>query len=224
MKIERRTVVGSAGTVLLSTFAGCLGNDNEEQITNNSNENDDEQLTNDGEQSSDNKKSELPAPHVVNRYYPEPRAASISNHHQTGNTYEFTVEIENTGDGGDISTMMVWLDNPNDNVYGPNSHPVPETERTRYFSSGERKKISVTSEGRDEYGGYGFRIWSAEISVEVKNEGGRGAVEIRLMDGDNVVKYAEPIIEAGATESFKFDRNFSDPAPSEVSIEVESAE
>lgn len=202
----------------MTSLAGCLADDEEPSADGSDSDGGGEE----GEPA--NQENQAPSPETAGISFPEPKAVSLDNEAQPDGTHDFSIEIENTGIEGDIGIMLVWLENPNDDIYGPNSAPVPETKRERFFSSGERRELSVTSGTRDGYDGYGFRMWATEIHVEIENEGGAGRVEARLMEGNEIIDDAELMMDAGVTISHAFESDFADVDLEKIDIEVVSAE
>ncbi|WP_254862177.1 hypothetical protein [Halovivax gelatinilyticus] len=145
---------------------------------------------------------EFADPEIADVTHPQPDAIDIDNEHVGGDTYDFSVEIQNNGESGSIEYTLVWLDDQSMDPWDPNA--VVDVTHDRYFDDGERRTVSVTAEGRDEFGGYGFRLQPAEVTVAVENAGGDGRVSVLLQEGSVVVDEAELVVDAGRTESVTF--------------------
>ncbi|ELY40750.1 hypothetical protein C496_11203 [Natronorubrum tibetense GA33] len=166
--------------------------------------------------------SSSPEPRAVDMYYPEPRVVDVDSEHQSGDRYDFTVEIENTGASGDVGTTLVWMDDQNDDPYDASTDA--ETSSERYFDADERREVTVTEEQPTDQEAYGFRVWAAEIGVEIENEGDDGRVDVRLLDGSEVVDDAELRLDADETTTFEFESDYAEAHPEELEIEVEAIE
>ncbi|MFC3960210.1 hypothetical protein [Halovivax cerinus] len=192
MNYDRRSVLIGTGTAAAMTLAGCVGG------------------------------SDSPEPVAVDVSHPEPRVVDVDNEQNDDGTYEFSVEIDNTGSSGDVGYTLVWLEDQDDDPYG--SAAEVETSHERYFDGDERRTVSVTADPSDDRSAYGFRVWAGQVSVEVENEGGDGTVAVRLLDGTEIVDEAELLVDGGETTTHEFTSDFSDVDPEAIDVDVEAVD
>jgi hypothetical protein len=147
-------------------------------------------------------------------YYPEPRAVSTDQ-----NNRDFTVEIQNTGDSGDIAVTFVWLEEANQDIWGAGTEMVQTKER--YYNSDERREITFTHDVPDRYEGFGFRLWPPQLRTEIYNPGREARIETLLLNSNEVIKEAELEIDSDETVEHVFEYDFSQEEPRDIRVEAE---
>lgn len=147
-------------------------------------------------------------------YYPEPRAVSTDQ-----NNRDFTVEIQNTGDSGDIAVTFVWLEEANQDIWGGDTEIVQTKER--YYDSDERREITFTRDVPDRYEGFGFRLWPPQLRTEIYNPGREARIEAILLNSNEVIKEAELEIDSDETVEHVFEYDFSQEEPRDIRVEAE---
>lgn len=150
-------------------------------------------------------------------YNPEPRGVSTDQ-----NNRDFTIEIQNTGDGGDIATTFVWLEEASQDIWETGAEIVQTKER--YYNSDERREVTFTRDIPDGYEGFGFRLWTPQLTAEIHNPGREARIEAILLNGNEVIKEAELEIDSDETVEHVFEYDFSQEEPRNISVEAEVVE
>lgn len=153
----------------------------------------------------------------VESYYPEPRGVSTDQ-----NDRDFTVEIQNTGNSGDIAVTFVWLEEAGQDIWGAGTEIVLTKER--YFNSDERREVTFTHDIPDRYGGFGFRLWPPQLTTEIYNPGREARIEALLLNDREVIDEAELEIDSDETAEHTFEYDFSQERPNDISVEAEVIE
>lgn len=150
-------------------------------------------------------------------YNPEPRGVSTDQ-----NNRDFTVEIQNTGDDGDIATTLVWLEEASQDIWEAGTEIVQTKER--YYNSDERREVTFTRDIPDGFEGFGFRLWPPQLTAEIHNPGREARIEAILLNGNEVIKEAELEIDSDETVEHTFEYDFSQEEPRDISVEAEVVE
>lgn len=213
--MNRRKYVLLATSATIGSLAGCFADDGTEDDDDTDDESDEnpdggasnEDGTDETGSETDDEGSETETravdPEVTGGSYPDPQAVSIHDEHLSGDRFEHFIEIQNTGDAGSIEYTLVWLEDQQDDVFGPNSAPV--LTQDRYFDADERREVSVIEDRPDQYDAYGFRLYPGEVTLEVENSGGEGRVNVMLLEGSEIVEEATLLVDADSTATVSFD-------------------
>lgn len=215
--MDRRKFLATVG-VSTASIAGCTGGDQNTEGQQNTERAVDTQT----EAPDTEEPPSEAAPSVTEVRFAEPRAIDIQHEQISGDTYEFTAEIQNSGEEGEIGATLVWLDESDDDVWGPNSYP--EISRVRYFNGDERRSMTMQAEIPDNREGYGFRLWAGNFRVDVTNEGAAGRVDLLLMEGSSIVDERELLIEADETVTTEFSGDYSELNLEEFNFEARVSE
>lgn len=203
MQLARRTYLASTAAVATGGLAGCT-DDGESEAGGDAGAAGDQQSLS------------------LETYYPQPQGVSTDSERQSGNTDDFTIEVQNTGDAGDVGITLVWLETRDSDPWGTESEAV--TSRERYYDADERRAVTITADLPDEYDAFGFRLWTPEIEAEIENPGPETRIAVVLKDGDEVLDEAELDADAGATVTHTFTLDSPDVKPAALRVEAETIE
>lgn len=226
--MQRRTVLACGGALLTTTVAGCSSDGNGTDSAGDSSggdstDDDDSDLAETDEASTVDSADVTSAfdPAVTALRHPEPQGVSTDDESASGNRHEFSITVENTGMAGDIKMVLVLLEDQETSIWSPMADEAGSYQR--FFSDGERRTESFTTEWDSQYKAFGFRLIPAEAEVDIRNEGERGEAEVRLLQqgglGDGVVLESKTVdIPAETTKtvgfsvdaSFTFEQNIDD--------------
>lgn len=243
MSDTRRSVLTAFGSAIL--LSGCIGSEdtepqrnepseaNEPDISwnqsapdppwNRTPENDFNSTTDpdsfdisDDEIGSDENTGSNVEPTVLGSYSSQPRLVDLDQTVRSG-LDEYTATVQNTGIGGDITVVLVWLrdlDGPFDYdnvVVDGRANSEKEAERIAYFNEGERREVSFRASIPLGFEGYGFDLSAATYAADVKNDGGPGRIEIRLRDTGElnaIIDTKEIMFDKGETKRIEFNNDY----------------
>lgn len=159
-----------------------------------------------------------PIPLVADQRSTRPEVLDVSSEQVSQDEFQFTARVYNGGPAGTVGVALVWLEEEGDDVYGPASEvaDVRETE----FDEQESLEVTFTTAFPDEYGAFGFRVWTGTIEADIQNTGGGGQVRVELLENDTVVDETELVIDGGETATVEFDGDFSELDFENVTIET----
>lgn len=153
-----------------------------------------------------------PDPVVTNTAMPDPTFRDLS---QQGN--RFLVTVVNDGNAGDLGYGLVFFD---DGQHRWDSDVEVQGQDTAHFQAGQEREVSETEEPGDETY-FAFRLWPAEVTAEVENEGpGDGTIAVELLNGSSVVSTQEVVVAAGESTPVTFQPDFSEDQPQGISVEA----
>jgi hypothetical protein len=178
------------------TLTGCLSSDDDGE-----GEHDDRGLT------ASEVVPDFPDPAVVDLRHPEPQGVSTDDQQTAGDSHEFSVTVENTGTAGDIEMTLVLLESQEQSVWSLFADEAGTYQR--FFSDGDRRTETFTAELGSQHEAFGFRLLPAEAEVDVRNDGGAGAVDVRLVQrggvSDGVIIEDKTVdIPADTTQTVQF--------------------
>jgi len=119
-----------------------------------------------------------PSARVTSGLHPE--GGDVDRRSVSDDQYEYFVQIDNTGNAGEIKLGLFWVDELDEPNVGDNATFVDSV--TQQFDSGEAAEMAVTAGAiPDDKDGYALWWAPAALDVEVSNRGGAGEIQIRLI-------------------------------------------
>ncbi|SDK27446.1 hypothetical protein [Natronorubrum texcoconense] len=155
-------------------------------------------------------------PTVLEVYSSQPRLVDLDETLRNG-VDEYTATVQNTGIAGDIEVTLVWLrdlDGPvdYDNVVVDGSYNSEKAaSRRSYFDAEERRDVSFRASIPVDFEGYLFDLSAATYAADVRNDGGPGAIEVRLRDTGHlnaILERKEVVFDRGETERVEFNGTY----------------
>jgi|GEM_PF-2151430 hypothetical protein len=151
-------------------------------------------------------------PVVSAERFPEPQAVSIDSEQQSGDFYDFSATIQNTGTAGNVGITLVLMSDTSTSPWSITAKQVGQ--RRLYFDENERRRVEISATMEDGYEAYGFRLWPAEVEADVTNEGGNGDVDVELVQtggsGDGTVLDEQTVeIDSGETRTVSFQGEYN---------------
>lgn len=199
MSDSRRTFVKTIGVSSTILLAGCSSDDSEVQDSDGDDGSDGVSESTENSQDIEDSQTDSvapPAPRVIATKSPEPQAVSTDSTLLSGNTYDFSVTIENTGEAGDVIITLQWL-----NDEGEVFENVTSAER--YYKAGERREVTLTADLPDNVSKFEFSLSAASIITTVENSGSAGEVDVELYNSlaDTSAVLATSTVQMSAGET-----------------------
>ena len=134
---------------------------------------------------------------VRNLRHTQPRLLGTSSE-EVGDMYEFSAEIRNTGSSGPVLVRLFW---------GEENTSSPAWEGTTHFNSNETREISTLEEPPSFTDSYTFQARGLGYSGDIRNNGGAGSVDVRLIDGstESIIKERTINLEEEETRTVQFE-------------------
>ncbi|MDS0257982.1 hypothetical protein NDI56_01010 [Haloarcula sp. S1CR25-12] len=143
---------------------------------------------------------------------PEPEAVSIDSEQRSGDFYDFSATVQNTGTAGNVGITLVLMPDTSTSPWSFNA--TQAGQQRLYFDENERRTVEISATREDRYRAYGFRLWPAEVEADVTNEGGSGDVDVELVQsggtGDGTVLDEQTVqIDGGETRTVSFQGEYN---------------
>lgn len=143
---------------------------------------------------------------------PEPEAVSLDSEQRSGNFYDFSATVQNTGTAGNVGITLVLM--PDTSVSPWSISATQAGQQRLYFDENERRTVEISATREDRYRAYGFRLWPAEVEADVTNEGASGDVDVELVQsggtGDGTVLDEQTVqIDGGETRTVSFQGEYN---------------
>ena len=161
-----------------------------------------------------------PEPTLVDSAIPEPTQGDLS---QDGR--DFTVDIENDGDTGEVGAALVYTVTGYDDIWREEQ----DIEDRDVVSIDGGATRMVTLQGGDLEVGeskFTFRLWPHTIEATVANEGrAGGTVDVSVVNDGTTFATKEISLRPGQEQTITFQTDFSsaNEEPSDVDLEIETS-